>query len=106
MTNPIEEATERASSKGNKSIVNFTGPWCTVCHRQDDILKDFADDRPDISLHKFDVEEQPDLAEEYDVLALPTILVFSESGEQIWTSSGEIVEEDELKEILTEHGHG
>ncbi len=95
---------EGASSEGKISVVDFTGPWCTVCHRQDDIVEELVDEAPDVSLHAFDVEEQPELAEVYDVLALPTLLVFSKSGELMWRSSGEIVGRERLEGVLAEAG--
>lgn len=98
--NAVEKAVETSSGEGKISIVNFTGPWCTVCHRQDDILEDFVEKRPEVSLHKFDVEDHPELAEGYDVLALPTILVFTDSGEPAWRSSGETVDKEGLSQAL------
>ncbi|MBS1263546.1 MAG: hypothetical protein MAG715_00729 [Methanonatronarchaeales archaeon] len=107
MMNPVEKAVEEASSEGKMSIVDFTGPWCTVCHRQDDVLEELVAETPGVSLHAFDVEEQPELAEIYDVLALPTLLLFSESGEMTWRSSGEIVSREDLDEVLAgSGGHG
>lgn len=100
MSDSVEKAVEESSIDGKVSIVDFTGPWCTVCHRQDEVLEDVVDDRGDVALHKFDVEEQPELAERYDVLALPTLLLFGDSGEIEWRSSGDMVEREELEAVL------
>ena len=60
----------------NTIIVKFTASWCAPCRVFTPILLEAEKDHPKVSFYEIDVEEEPDLAEDYEVRSLPTTLIF------------------------------
>ena len=58
----------------------FTAKWCHSCYPTclfaDDLLSEY-DDR--VKYVKLDIEESPEVAQRYNVVAVPTILIFKDS---------------------------
>ena len=64
-------------------LVNFGADWCGPCHALSPILKEIAKERADrMKVLKLDVDQCPDLAEEYGVRSIPTLALFSCGAER------------------------
>lgn len=61
-----------------KVLLDFWAPWCTPCRMVSPILDQIAAERPDIKVCKVNVEEELDLAREFRVLSIPTMLVMQD----------------------------
>ena len=57
-------------------LVDFWASWCGPCRMQAPILSQFADAHPQIKVGKINVDEEQDLAMDYGVMSIPTLLVF------------------------------
>lgn len=57
-------------------VVDFTAAWCPPCRAMKPILSELAAERDDIRFTELDVDAHPDLAARYDVLSMPTFIVF------------------------------
>ena len=57
-------------------LVDFWATWCGPCRMVAPIVDEIAQEREDIKVCKIDVDEQPDLAAAYQVMSIPTLLVF------------------------------
>jgi len=62
------------------TIKDFYADWCGPCKTQDPILEDVLEDYPDVSLEKINVDEAQDVANEYQVRSLPTLIVETDDG--------------------------
>ena len=59
-------------------IVDFKASWCSPCKMQTEILADFKNLVGDkVKVIKVDVDENNDLAKEYDINVVPTILLIN-----------------------------
>ncbi|AAG20641.1 MULTISPECIES: thioredoxin [Halobacterium] len=63
------------------TLKDFYADWCGPCKTQDPILEELeADYDEDVSFEKIDVDEAEDVANEYQVRSIPTIVVENDDG--------------------------
>lgn len=57
-------------------VVDFHAAWCGPCRVMSPIIADLADERPDVRFVKIDTDQNQETAVRYQVLAMPTLMVF------------------------------
>jgi len=57
-------------------LVDFWAPWCGPCRVVAPHLQELADERDDLRVVKLNVDENPQTAANYNVMSIPTILLF------------------------------
>jgi thioredoxin 1 len=62
------------------TLKDFYADWCGPCKTQDPILEELADDWADVEFEKINVDEEQDVANEYQVRSLPTLIVENDDG--------------------------
>ena len=70
-----------------KVLVDFWAPWCGPCRMVLPVVEEIAEEREDIVVGKINVDEQPELANQFGVMTIPTLIVF-ENGQEIQRSVG------------------
>ena len=71
------ESFEKIISQDGKTVlVDFWATWCGPCRMIAPVLEEVAKERPDVTVCKVDVDEERELALEYGVSSIPTLLVF------------------------------
>ena len=68
-------------------LLDFWAPWCAPCRMVVPIIEEIAGERPDIKVGKINVDEQPELASEFSIMSIPT-LVFMKNGKIVQQVSG------------------
>jgi thioredoxin 1 len=61
-------------------LVDFWATWCGPCRMISPIVDEIGNERDDIKVGKINVDEEPELAQKFGVMSIPTLLVF-ENGE-------------------------
>ena len=56
-------------------IIDFFATWCGPCQRQAPIMNEIAETREDIKVVKIDVDKNAELAEKYEIMSIPTIII-------------------------------
>ncbi len=57
-------------------LLDFWASWCGPCRMLSPIVDEVAEERTDVKVGKVNVDEQADLAAEFGVMSIPTLLVF------------------------------
>ena len=77
-------------------LIDFWAPWCGPCQMMGPIIEEIAAERDDIIVGKVDVDEEMELARQFRIVSIPTIIVLK-NGEKVVTSIGYKPKEDILK---------
>ena len=70
-------------------LLDFWAAWCGPCKMLSPVVDQIAEENPDIKVGKVDVDDQVELAMKYQIMSIPTLLVFK-NGELANQSVGVI----------------
>ena len=74
-------------SGDKKVLIDFYADWCGPCRMVSPIIDEIAEENPEIQVCKVNVDENPDLAGQFGVMSIPTLVVM-EKGEIMAKSMG------------------
>lgn len=79
-------------------LLDFWAAWCGPCQMLLPIIEELAGEVTDAKICKVNVDEQPELAEKYGVMSIPTLVVVKD-GKTVKTSVG-VQPKDKILEML------
>ncbi|WP_324756527.1 thioredoxin family protein [Haloarcula montana] len=84
------------------TLKDFYADWCGPCKTQDPILDDLKEEWTDVEFEKINVDEEQDVANEYQVRSLPTLIVENDDG--IVERFVGVTQADDLEDALQKAG--
>ena len=102
MAHNITDATFEAETSEGLVLVDFWATWCGPCLMQAPILEQLWQeiDEDELKIVKIDVDENPDTAQKFGIMSIPTLL-FKKDGEVVKQVAG-VHTKEQIKEIITE----
>lgn len=73
-------------------LVDFFATWCGPCRMLGPVLDEIANDRSDFDIVKIDIDESSDLARQYGVMSVPTLILFK-NGTPVAKATGYLPKE-------------
>jgi len=90
-------------TSGDVVLVDFFGTWCGPCQALMPILKDVKDELGDaVKIVKVDIDKNQDLATQYQVRSVPTMILFKD-GVPKWRQSG-VLQKRDIIGVIETHG--
>lgn len=84
-------------------LVDFWAPWCGPCQMMGPIIEELANENSNkkIKIGKLNVDENPSIAGKYNVMSIPTFLIFKD-GKQIDQLTGGL-QKEKIQELIDKH---
>lgn len=71
-----EEFKEKVLNSQNTVVVDFYADWCGPCKMLSPVLENLSSQNPDVDFYKVNIDENPSLAEEFEVMSIPNVVIF------------------------------
>lgn len=68
-------------------LLDFYADWCGPCKTMSRVIDEIAEERTDIKVCKINIDDEPELAIEFEVMSIPTLVVVK-GGKAVNTSVG------------------
>ena len=78
---------EQLKNSDKKVLIDFFAEWCGPCRMVSPIVDEIANEHPEYIVAKVNVDEEPELAQAFGVVSIPTLVVLK-NGEVVNKSAG------------------
>ena len=82
-----ENFQEEVLNSDKPVLLDFWASWCGPCRMVGPALEEIAEERPDIKVGKINVDEQPELANQFQIMSIPALMVMK-NGQIVNSSVG------------------
>ena len=62
-------------------LADFNADWCGPCRMMKPMLEELSAERSDIKVVSINIDDEEDLAEEYDIASSPCLVLFKDGAE-------------------------
>ena len=89
---------EEVLKSDKKVLVDFWADWCGPCKMLSPVIDKLAEELDDVKVCKVNVDTEPTISIEYNIMSIPTLIVF-ENCVEVNRSVG-LVSKEEVLELL------
>lgn len=80
-------------------LVDFYADWCGPCQMFGPIVEEVASEHPEVKVCKINVDENQDIASEYGIMSIPSLIVFK-NGKAVNQSVG-VIPKEKIIELMS-----
>lgn len=62
-------------------VLDFYADWCGPCQMLKPVLEQIEKEHPEVEFEAINIDEQQEMAEKYNVMSIPTLIVLDDKGE-------------------------
>lgn len=89
---------EEVLKSDKKVLVDFWASWCGPCMMLSPLVDEIASEVSDLKVAKVNVDEENELAEKFNIMSIPCLVVF-ENGKEVKRSVG-FIPKEEIKKLI------
>ena len=89
---------DEIKNSGKTVLLDFYADWCGPCKMVSPIVDQIAEEHPEYVVGKINVDDEEDLAEQFGVMSIPTLVVLKK-GEQVNKNVG-VIPKAKILEML------
>jgi len=90
-----------ADTANGVTLTDFWATWCGPCRMQSPVVEQLASEMENVTFNKLDVDQNPETAQKFNVMSIPTLLV-QKDGEVVDTLIG-YHSKEQLAQILNQY---
>ena len=79
-------------------LLDFWAEWCGPCRALGPIIEEVAADHPEVKVGKVNVDEQQALAQQFNIMSIPTLVVFKD-GKKVNEALG-LMPKEQVESLL------
>ena len=79
MIKELENENFNEEIKNDLVLVDFYATWCGPCKMMHPVIEKIANDYSNLKIIKIDVDKHDDIARQYGVMSIPTLILFKDS---------------------------
>ena len=79
-------------------IIEYGALWCSPCRALEPVLEELSKETTKAKFYKIDVDKEPELTRKFDIMSVPTIIIFKK-GKEILRING-FPGKEKLKDVI------
>lgn len=95
----FSEVLAEGFSKKQIVILKFGSEWCEPCHALESELEEVDEENENVSVLMIDTDESADLAGQYSIYQLPTMLIYKNADTILYRGEGVMLAQD-IEELI------
>jgi thioredoxin 1 len=80
-------------------LFHFTAEWCNPCKKIKPIINEYVIENPHIIYEAINVDENPEIAKEYGVLSIPTLIAIDDNADVIGRHTG-VATKEQIRQLF------
>ena len=79
-------------------LLDFWASWCGPCRMLSPLVDEVGEEHADVKIGKINIDEETELAQQFNIMSIPTLMVFK-NGEKVKESVG-LIPKEEIEALL------